>query len=121
MSVARSIVTFNSKRNTATTFESICLKLILLNGISWFYNEFIRCFHQFVSRIFPRNFSQFKQLKKKTKILLVQNSFFLSLPVEKEIITNMRKTMKRFGISRLAKLSDEIVIRCPFSCMCFVW
>ena len=33
------------------------------------------------------------------------------MPVEKEIITNMRKKMQRFGISRLAKLSDEIDAR----------
>ena len=28
-----------------------------------FFNKFIRCFHQFVSRIFSINFSQFEQLK----------------------------------------------------------
>ena len=39
-------------------------------------NKFIRCFHQFVSRVFSTNFSQFKQLKKETNFLLVQNSFF---------------------------------------------
>ena len=39
-------------------------------------NEFIRCFHQFVSLIFSMNFSQFEQLKKKTNFLLVQNSYF---------------------------------------------
>ena len=50
-------------------------------------NEFIRCFHQFVSRIFSMNFSQFEQLKKKANFLLVQKRFFfLSLAVEKEII-----------------------------------
>ena len=54
-------------------------------------NEFIRCFHHFVSPIFSMNFSQFEQLKKKTNSLLVQNSFFLSLPVEKEISTNICK------------------------------
>ena len=36
------------------------------------------------------NLSQFEQLKKKTNFLLVQNRFFLSLPVEKEIIANIR-------------------------------
>ena len=52
--------------------------------------EFIRCFHQFVSRIYSAYFSQLEQLKKKTNFLLVQNSFFLSLSVEKEIIMNIR-------------------------------
>ena len=47
------------------------------------YNEFIRCFHQFVSPMFSMNFSQFEQLKKKTKKLLAKKGFFLSLPVEK--------------------------------------
>ena len=32
-----------------------------------FYNEFIWCFHQFVSWIFSTNFSQLKQLKKNKK------------------------------------------------------
>ena len=59
------------------------------------FNEFIRCFHQFFSPILSTNLSQFEPLKKKTNLLLVQNMFFfLSLPVEKEIITNIR----RFGI-----------------------
>ena len=46
-------------------------------------NEFIRCFHQLVSPIFSMNFSQFEQLKKKTKKLFAKKVFFLSLPVEK--------------------------------------
>jgi hypothetical protein len=47
---------------------------------TWFtFNEFIRCFHQFVSRIFSTNFSQFVQLKKKRNLLLFQNSFFFSV------------------------------------------
>ena len=41
-------------------------------------NTFIRCLHQFVSLIFSKSFSQFKQLKKKTNFLLVKNSFILS-------------------------------------------
>jgi hypothetical protein len=41
--------------------------------------EFIRCFYQFVSRIYSAYFSQFEQLKKKTNFLLVQNSFFFSV------------------------------------------
>ena len=53
-------------------------------------NEFIRCVCQFVPPILSTNFSRFEQLKKKTDFLLVQNSFFLSLPVEKEITTNIR-------------------------------
>ena len=40
------------------------------------HNEFIRCFHQFVSLFVFTKFSQFEQLKKKTNFLLVQNSFF---------------------------------------------
>ena len=62
------------------------------------------------SSIFPpilsTNLSQFEQLKKKTNFLLVQNMFFfLSLPVEKEIIINIR----RFGIRNWWKLSDESI------------
>ena len=38
-------------------------------------NEFITCFHQFVSRFFFTNFSQFEQLKKKTYFLLVKHRF----------------------------------------------
>ena len=38
-------------------------------------NEFIRGFQQFVSPIFPMNFSQFEPLKKKTNFLLVKDSF----------------------------------------------
>ena len=37
---------------------------------------FIRCFHQFVSRIFPTNFSQFEQLNKKINFILVKNRIF---------------------------------------------
>ena len=65
------------------------------------YNEFIRCFYQFVSRIFSTNFSQFDKLKMKTNFLLVKKVenenkhligpkvIFLSLPVVKEIIINI--------------------------------
>ena len=38
-----------------------------------------RCFHQFVSRFFSKNLSQFEQLKKKPNFLLVQNRFFFSV------------------------------------------
>ena len=41
-------------------------------------NEFIRCFHQFFSPIFSTDFSQFEQLKKNRKFLLVQNIFKLA-------------------------------------------
>ena len=51
------------------------------------YNEVIRCFHQFVYKK-STNFSLFEQLKKKTNFLQF-HSFFLSLPVEKEIKTNI--------------------------------
>ena len=44
-----------------------------------------------------------KQTKKKTRILLVQNRFFLSLPVEKEIITNIVDSEFEIG----EKTSDE--------------
>ena len=40
----------------------------------WTVKEFIKCFHQFISRIFSTNFSQFEQLK--PNFFLVQNSFF---------------------------------------------
>ena len=66
-------------------------------------NEFIRCFHQFVSLFFSMKFSQFEQLKKKTDFLLVQNSFFLSLPVKKEIIINVRKRYSEFEIDEFLK------------------
>ena len=56
-----------------------------LSAQSPFNNEFIRFFHQFGSPILS------KQQKKITNFLLVKNKFFLSLPVEKEIITNIRK------------------------------
>ena len=47
------------------------------------YNEFIRCFHQFVSRIF---------LSWKRKLLInPKKVFFLSLTVEKEIKINIRQ------------------------------
>ena len=49
-----------------------------------FINVFIRCFHQFVSRIFSTNFSQFEQFKKNIGSRM---GFF---SVEKEIITNIR-------------------------------
>jgi hypothetical protein len=39
---------------------------------------FIRYFHQFVSRIVSTNFSQFEQLKMKTKFLLFQDRVFFS-------------------------------------------
>ena len=50
-------------------------------------NIFIRCFHRFVSRIYSAYFSQFEQLKKN---FFLDQLFFLSLSVEKEIITNIR-------------------------------
>ena len=59
---------------------------------------------------FLHNFSQFKQLKKKSNFLTVQSSFFLSLPVEKEIIMNNRETNLWILNSRLVKLSDEFVM-----------
>ena len=49
-------------------------------------DDFTNLFPQFFSTIF----SQFEQLKKETNVLLVQNSFFLSLPVEKEIMIVIR-------------------------------
>ena len=61
----------------------ICTSLVkfgeLVNPNVWllaFNNEFNRCFHQFNSPILATNFSQFEQLKKKTKFLLVQNRCF---------------------------------------------
>ena len=47
---------------------------------------FIRCFHQFVSRIYSAYFSQFEQLKKN---FFLDQLFFLSLSVEKEIIMSI--------------------------------
>ena len=56
---------------------------------------FIRCFHQFVSRIYSAYFSQFEQLKKN---FFLDQLFFLSLSVEKEIIANTREINCRFAI-----------------------
>ena len=39
-------------------------------------NEFIRCFHQFVSPFFSANICQFEQLKKKANFLSVHNRIF---------------------------------------------
>ena len=43
---------------------------------SAYFNEFIRCFHQFDTPIWSTNVSQFEQLKRKTNFLLVQNRIF---------------------------------------------
>ena len=56
-------------------------------------NEFIKCFHQFVSRIFSMNLSQFEQFKKKF-LIGPKQFFFLSLRVEKEIM--IRHSLKKF-------------------------
>ena len=73
----------------STTTTSLVLTLALeafglslSNNQTKTSNEFIRCFHQFVWLIFSMSFSQFEQLKKKTNFLLVQNSGFLSLPLD---------------------------------------
>ena len=59
----------------------------IMNSSHVFTNLFHKCF--------PRIFLSLSSWKRKTNFLLVQNRFiFLSLPVEKEIITNIR----RFGI-----------------------
>ena len=54
-------------------------------------NEFIRCFHQFVSLIFSTFFFQFEYIVEKTNKFLIspKQVFSLSLPVEKEIITKI--------------------------------
>ena len=59
------------------------------------YNEFVRCPSPIWFANFSTNFSQFEQLKKKTNFLLVQNSFFFSLPVETEIYV---RKIRRFVI-----------------------
>ena len=54
-------------------------------------DKYIRYFHQYFSPIFSMNFSHFGQLKKKKKLLIgPKQEFFLSLPVEKEIVKNIR-------------------------------
>ena len=69
---------------SSTLLTTCCFRLQEYDIVCSFffssYNEFIRCFHQFVSPIFCKKFSQVEELKRKT------NSFFLSLLVEKEII-----------------------------------
>ena len=54
------------------------------------YNEFITCFHQFVSLILPTNFSQLDGRKIKQFFYWSKTVFFLSLPFEREIITIIR-------------------------------
>ena len=63
----------------------------------------------FLPICFPNftNLSQFEQLKKKTNSLLVQIIFFLSLSVEKVIITNILQQNWQIQNSKLEKLSDE--------------
>jgi len=71
-----------NRQNNAVNFQQLFPPMI---------NEFNSCFHQFVSRFFPTNFSQFEQLKKKTGFVINPKTvFFLSFPVEKEIMTNFR-------------------------------
>ena len=55
---------------------SIKIKIMMFFA---FNDEFIRCFHKFVSQFFSFNFSQFEQLKKKINFLSVQNVFFYQL------------------------------------------
>ena len=47
-----------------------CPQIDIFKGNCW-----IRCFTNLFPQFCPRNFSQFEQLKKKEKILLVQNIF----------------------------------------------
>jgi hypothetical protein len=42
------------------------------------YYEFIRCFHQFVSQFFFKNFSQFEHVEKNKNFLLVKKGDFFS-------------------------------------------
>ena len=69
-------------------------------------DQFITCFHQFVSRIFSMNFSQFHPLKNKKILLLVQNIFFSVYQLKR----NHNKYSK-IRDSRLVKPSDEFVIK----------
>ena len=62
--------------------------------------EFIRCFHQFVSRIFSSNFSQFEQLKKKKKILIDSKQFFSQF-------ASRKRNHKKY--SSFVKTSDEFI------------
>ena len=48
----------NVHKNEKTTSKMTCI-------------EFIICFHQFVSRIFSMNLSQFEQLKKENKVFII--------------------------------------------------
>ena len=43
-----------------------------------FYNDIVRCFHQFVLRIFSTNFSQFHELKTKSHQIFKINILFTS-------------------------------------------
>ena len=73
-----------------------CIWLLLL----LIYNEFIGCFHQFVSRIFSNNCSQFEQLKKKTNFLLVQNGSFSQFASWKPV-RDIKKRNHEFTNSRI--------------------
>ena len=57
------------------------------------------------------NFFHLERLKKVTNFFFVQNKFFsLSLPVEKEFITNIRWKNAKIWNLRFVKTSDEFVI-----------
>ena len=68
------------------------------------FNEFIRCFHQFVSLIFSTNFFSVGAVEKENKVLIDPKWFFFlkSLKIFKEKL--------QFRNLRLAKLSVEFVI-----------
>ena len=68
----------------------IGLWYVMKQQIYFISNEFIRCFHQFFQRIFL----SLSSWKRKLISYWSKQGFFLSLPVEKEIITKIR----RFGI-----------------------
>ena len=61
--------TETNKNSKLTFLLALLIVLIVEFVIIDSFNEFIRCFHQFVSRIFSTNFSQFEKLKKKTNYL----------------------------------------------------
>ena len=69
-------------------------------------NEFISCFHQFVSL----DFSQFGKLKKQTNFLLIKNSFFFSVASWKRNRNKFSLKNLKIRNSRLVKSSDEFVV-----------
>jgi hypothetical protein len=76
----------------------MAILVVHMEEIATSIDEFIRCFHQFVSRTKITNFALFEQLKKKTNFLLVQNSFFSQFASRKR--NHNKFSLKKFVDSK---------------------